>query len=120
MATGGEFNYNINLKAEGLGPTGFRESRCWPGPAKCIALFERRGCIFDAISGEWGVILHFWPCISVEGVAFVTLFHAKGCDFRHLSKPHAPTQFLTQGVHFRQHFEVRGRIFSMSVCLLYA
>ena len=25
MATGGMFNYNINLKAEGLGPTGFRE-----------------------------------------------------------------------------------------------
>ena len=47
----GKVDYNINLKAEGLGPTGFRESRPWPGRAEIIALFGRRGRIFDAISG---------------------------------------------------------------------
>ena len=48
----GKANYNINLKAGGLGSTGFRESRRWPPCAEPIASFERRGCIFDAISKE--------------------------------------------------------------------
>ena len=47
----GEVNYNINLKAEGLGPSGSPKSRPWLRPAEAIALFWSRGRIFDAISG---------------------------------------------------------------------
>ena len=46
----------------------------------------------------------------------MTLFRVKGCDFRHRSKPHAPTQFLTKGLYFSSHFGRRGCIFSMILC----
>ena len=63
----GKVNYNINLKAEGLGPMGSPRKRRWLRCAEVIALFWSRGRIFDAISDE--------------GVAFLVAFLPKGLHF---------------------------------------
>ena len=43
----------------------------------------------------------------------MTPFQVKGCDFRHRSKQHVPTQFLTKGSNFWSYFWRRGCIFDM-------